>query len=191
MNTIMNFKGGHRAIWMVTALAVGLMLVLGGNAFANDQFVMTATGTVRAALVITSPQALDWSVGGDLYQGVAKHVAVNEAGAGVFTVTGAEGDAIQSQLLLPEYLWCTTVGVKQRVDLFFSETDCAYSTDGVADPTTATQTVVDPTSLPTMTIAAGQTTVNLFIGGTATPSVYQKAGVYTANVILTSWYEGD
>jgi hypothetical protein len=191
MNTIMNFKSGHRAVWWITALAVGLMLVLGGSAFANDQYVMTATGTVRAALVITSPQALDWSNGGDLYQGVSKHVAVNEAGAGVFTITGAAGDNIQSMFLLPEYLWCATAGVKQRVDVYFTATDGAYSTDGDADPTTATQTVVDPVNLPTMTVAAGQTDVNIFLGGTAMPSANQKAGVYTASVVLTSWYEGD
>ncbi|RKX24804.1 MAG: hypothetical protein DRP45_07405 [Candidatus Zixiibacteriota bacterium] len=191
MKTIMDCKGRHPSI-LWTAIAVVVMLVVTvGGAFANDQFVMTATGTVRAALSIAQGQALNWSQGGDLYMGVSKHIAVNTAGAGVFTVTGAAADNIQSQLLLPEYLWCATAGVKQRVDVYFTATDAAYSTDGDADPTTATQTVVDPTNLPTMTVAAGQTDVNIFLGGTAMPSANQKAGVYTASVVLTSWYEGD
>ncbi len=191
MKAIMNWKAGRHAAWWIAAIAVCLILITGGSAFANDQLVMTATGTVRAALVITSPQVLNWSSGGDLYMGVSKHIAVNTAGAGVFTITGADGDNIQSMFLLPEYLWCATAGVKQRVDVYFLATDGAYSVDGDADPTSATQVVVDPTNMPTMTVGAGQTTVNIFLGGTAMPSANQKAGVYTASVVLTSWYEGD
>jgi len=186
MKTLMDKKSKWVAI-----VVMALMLIAGGSALANDQYVMTATGTVRAALSIAQGQALNWSTGGDLYMGVSKAIAVTDAGAGVFTVTGAAGDAIQSMLLLPEYLWCATAGVKQRVDVYFTATDAAYGTDGDSDPATAAQTVVDPTNMPTMTVAAGQTDINIFLGGTAMPSANQKAGVYTASVVLTSWYEGD
>ncbi len=172
---------------------IGCALIIGvGTAFANDVFEMIATGTVRTAIVITEHQPLNFSEGGDLYQGVSKSVGIDEAGTGSFIITAAEGDNIQAQLLLPEYLWCATAGVKQRVDIFFGPTDAAWDDTGDPDPETAVgATVVDPTSLPTMTVAAGQTTVNLFLGATVYPSAYQKAGVYTGSIILSAWYEGD
>lgn len=176
----------------IVALISCLMIVGVGPAFANDVFEMVATGTVRTAIVITEHQPLNFSEGGDLYQGVPKTVGINEAGTGSFIITAAAGDNIQGQLLLPEYLWCATVGVKQRVDIIFGVTDAAYDVTGEPDPELAVApTVVDPTNLPTMTVAALQTTVNLFLGGTVYPSAYQKAGVYTGSVVLSAWYEGD
>lgn len=176
----------------IAALAASVIIIGVGAALANDVFEMTATGTVRTAIVITEHQPLNFSEGGDLYQGVSKSVGTNEAGTGSFIITAAEGDNIQAQLLLPEYLWCSTAGVKQRVDIFFGPTDAAWDDTGEPDPEAAVgPTVVDPTNLPTMTVAAGQTTVNLFIGGTVYPSAYQKAGVYTGSIILSAWYEGD
>ncbi|MCP4582473.1 MAG: hypothetical protein GY839_12755 [candidate division Zixibacteria bacterium] len=171
----------------------GCLIILGaGTVLANDVFEMTATGVVRTAIVITEHQALDFSQGGDLYQGVSKAVGIDEAGTGSFIITAAAGDNIQAQLLLPEYLWCATAGVKQRVDIFFGPTDAAWDNTGDPDPETAVgATVVDPTNLPTMTVAGGQTTVNLFLGATVYPSAYQKAGTYTGSVILSAWYEGD
>jgi len=169
-----------------------LMMVGAGAVFANDVFEMVATGTVRTAIVITQHQTLDFSQGGDLYQGVSKAVGVDEAGTGSFIITAAANDNIQAQLLLPEYLWCATAGVKQRVDIFFGPTDAAYDLTGEPDPEIAVgPTVVDPTNLPTMTVAGGATTVNLFLGATVYPSAYQKAGTYTASIILSAWYEGD
>lgn len=174
-------------------ILIACVLIVGvGTAFANDVFEMIATGTVRTAIVITEHQPLNFSEGGDLYQGVSKAVGVDEAGTGSFIITAAEGDNIQAQLLLPEYLWCSTAGVKQRVDIFFGPTDAAWDATGDPDPeTAASPTVCDPTNLPTMTVATGQTTVNLFIGATVYPSAYQKAGVYTGSIILSAWYEGD
>lgn len=172
---------------------IGCLMMVGiGTAFANDVFEMIATGVVRTAIVITEHQPLDFSQGGDLYQGVSKSIGIDEAGTGSFIITAATGDLIQAQLLLPEYLWCATVGVKQRVDIFFGSTDAAWDDTGDPDPETAVgATVVDPTNLPTMTVAGAQTTVNLFLGATVYPSAYQKAGTYTGSIILSAWYEGN
>lgn len=176
----------------LTALIGCLMMVGAGAVFANDVFEMVATGDVRTAIVITEHQPLNFSEGGDLYQGVSKAVGVDEAGTGSFIITAADGDNIQAQLLLPEYLWCATVGVKQRVDIFFGPTDAAWDDTEDPNPETAVApTVVDPTNLPTMTVAGGATMVNLFLGGTVYPSAYQKAGTYTGSIILSAWYEGD
>ncbi|MCK4301298.1 MAG: hypothetical protein KAW91_00905, partial [candidate division Zixibacteria bacterium] len=162
--------------------------LIAGAVVANDQFVMTITGTVRAALIISSTQPLDWSDGGDLYQGVAKSVGIAEGGTGSFTITGAEADNIQAMLLLPEYLW-DNVG-KQRVDVYFTSTDAGIDLTGQPDPELVAFTPADPRDLGTLTIAALQTTVNIAIGGTAMPSAGQKAGTYTASLLLTAWYEG-
>ncbi|MCP4582475.1 MAG: hypothetical protein GY839_12765 [candidate division Zixibacteria bacterium] len=171
---------------------IGCLMIGTGTVFANDIFEMIATGTVRASIVISEHQPLNFSEGGDLYQGVSKSVSIDEAGTGSFNIAAATGDNIQAQLLLPEYLWCATVGVKQRLVILFGATDAAWGDAGESDPELAAGvTVVDPTNLPTMTIAAGQTAVDLFLGGTVYPSATQKAGTYTASVVLSAWYEGD
>ena len=175
------------------AILVGCLMMVGAcSVFANDFFEMIVNGTVRTAIIITEHQPLNFSEGGDLYQGVSKSININEAGTGSFIITAAAGDNIQVQLLLPEYLWCSTLGVKQRLDIFFSSTNAAWDNTGEPDPELAVgPTVVDPTNLPTMTVAALETDINLFIGGTVYPSAYQKAGTYTGSIILSAWYEGD
>lgn len=176
-----------------TVVLIGCLMIIGtGAIFANDIFEMTATGTVRTSIVISEHQSLNFSEGGDLYQGVSKSIGVNEAGTGSFNIAAAAGDNIQAQLLLPEYLWCATAGVKQRLVLLFRSTDAAWGDASESDPELAVgATVVDPTNLPTMAVATGQTSVNLFLGGTVYPSATQKAGTYTASVVLSAWYEGD
>ncbi len=186
MKAVMNRKG-LRLVSKVVVVTVGLMLIAGA-VVANDQFVMTITGTVRAALVITQFQPLDWSVGGDLYMGVAKSVGIDEGGTGSFIVTGAANDNIQAMFLLPEYLW-DNVG-KQRVDVYFTSTDAGIDLTGQPDPTLVAFAAADPRDLGTLTIGGAQTTVNIALGGTAMPSAGQKAGTYTASVVLTAWYEG-
>ncbi len=169
-----------------------LMIISAATIFANDFGEMIATATVRGAIVITEHQPLNFSEGGDLYQGVSKSVGTDEAGTGSFIIAAAEGDNIQAQLLLPEYLWCPTAGVKQKLTIFFGTTDAAWASAGEADPELAAAvTVVDPTNLPTMTIAPLMTEINLFIGGTVYPSAFQKAGTYTGSIVLSAWYEGD
>lgn len=178
-------------IWLL-AFSLCFIIVGAANIFANDYGEMLATATVRGALVITEHQPLNFSEGGDLYQGVSKSVGIDEAGTGSFIIAAAEGDNIQAQLLLPEYLWCPTAGVKQRLPIFFSSTDCAWVSAGEPDPELAVGvTVIDPTNLPTMTVAPLMTDINLFIGGTVYPSAYQKAGTYTGIIVLSAWYEGD
>jgi len=171
---------------------IGCLIIGAGTVFANDILEMTATGTVRNSIVISEHQPLNFSEGGDLYQGVSKSVGIDEAGTGSFNIAAATGYNIQAQLLLPEYLWCATAGVKQRLTIFFSATDAAWGNTGESDPELAVgAVVVDPMSLVTMTVAAGQTAVNLFIGGTVYPSATQKAGTYTSSIVLSAWYEGD
>jgi hypothetical protein len=181
----------YKLTWI--AMFVGcLVMVSASSVFANDFYEMVVNGTVRTAILITEHQPLNFNEGGDLYQGVSKSIGTDEAGTGSFIITAATGDNIQAQLLLPEYLWCATAGVKQRLDIFFGATDAAWDDTGDPDPELAIgPTVIDPMDLPTMIVAAAQTDINLFIGGTVYPSAYQKAGTYTGSIILSAWYEGD
>ena len=181
----------NKFVWLLV-FSIALILIGAINAIANDFGEMLATATVRGALVITEHQPLNFSEGGDLYQGVSKAVGTNEAGTGSFVIAAAEGDNIQAQLLLPEYLWCPTAGVKQRLPIFFGSADAAWVSSGESDPELATGvTIVDPSNLPTMTVAPLMTELNIFIGGTVYPSAYQKAGTYTGIIVLSAWYEGD
>lgn len=187
---MVNIKN-NKYIWFLVC-CICLVIISATNILANDYGEITATATVRGAIVITEHQPLNFSEDGDLYQGVSKSVGISEAGTGAFIITAAEGDNIQAQLLLPEYLWCSTAGVKQRLDIFFGTTDAAWASSGEADPELATGVnIVDPTNLPTMTVASLMTEINLFIGGTVYPSAYQKAGTYTGIIVLSAWYEGD
>jgi hypothetical protein len=186
MESNMDRKRNHRTVSTVTAVAVGLAMLTAGAAFANDVGIGNATATVAAALAITTPADLDF---GTVYAGVAKSVAKDEAGAGVFTVTGQPAQPFQAFLNLPEYLWDNTS--RQRLDVTFTDTDAGLDLTGNATPASYVGADFDPRGLGTITIAGGQTTANIFLGGKVTPKAYQASGTYTADIVLTVWYEGD
>ncbi|MBD3401764.1 hypothetical protein GF420_02625 [candidate division GN15 bacterium] len=180
----MDRKRNYRTVTKLTAVVVGLALLFSA-AYANDVGIGTATASVAAALAITTPADLDF---GTVYAGVAKTQDKAAAGAGVFTVTGQPAQPFQAFLDLPEYLWDNTS--RQRMDLTFTDTDAGVDLTGNADPASYVGADFDPRNLGTITIGAGETTANIFLGGKVTPSVYQASGTYTADIVLTVWYEG-
>ncbi len=85
---------------VLTVIAMTMVLTPAGL-MAQDVAVGTATATVLAALQVTAGQALDF---GNVYQGVAKSVAKNDASAGVFTIAGQSLSQVSIYMQMPEFM---------------------------------------------------------------------------------------
>ncbi len=187
---IISKKGSGLGSLLALSVMV-LILVFGNSLDANDTFQSTCTATVLTALAITETQDLDW---GDVYMGVAKAMdsATDDAGSGgsgLWAIAGTAADNIQASFLLPEYLWSTTV--KQRIDVFFQDTDASWEDDGVTntDFSSGAYVMKNPYAIGTLTLS--EATGNIGLGGTVYPSATQlSAADYTATIILTVWFEG-
>jgi hypothetical protein len=156
--------------------------------YAQEVAIGTATATVLAAVTVTATGALTF---GDVYQGVPKSVADNEASAAIFTVTGQGGAGVSIFFQLPEYLALSDGSDRMRIS--FSATDCSVDTTGADDPTSMAGANgwqdVDPRALPSgVLVGSGGTSV--YLGGKVTPSVYQSSGSYSGDIILTVSYNG-
>jgi len=172
---------------LITAIALALFVVP-SVVMSQDVSNGQATATVQTPLTVTATAALDF---GTVFQGVAKSVAVNDAAAGVFTITGQAGSGISVYLQLPDYM--STATGDDRMVIAFSNTDCSIDTSGVVDPTGAIVGWVgtNPYALPaTVTVSGGGASSAIFLGGSVNPSVDQAAGAYTADIILTVAYNG-
>jgi hypothetical protein len=171
---------------VLTVIAMTMVLTPAGL-MAQDVAVGTATATVLAALQVTAGQALDF---GNVYQGVAKSVAKNDASAGVFTIAGQSLSQVSIYMQMPEFM--ATASGDDRMSLAFGTQDAHVDTTANAAPNTpgAGYPNVNPRSFPTVTLRQANGTVHIFIGGRVTPSINQKAGAYTADVILTVAYIG-
>lgn len=166
---------------------LGLTLMMSPSSVkAQDVATGEATATVQTILAVTATSSL---IFGSVYQGVAATIANTVGDAGVFTITGQGLAGLSLYLALPEFM--ATASGDDRMSIFFNSTDASIDTTGNADPTSfATGFAnVDPHSLPAAPVGGGGTSA-LFLGGTITPSVNQKAGAYTGDITLTVAYDG-
>jgi len=145
----------------------------------------SATATILAALQVTGGTLAF----GNVYQGVAKSIANNNAAAGVFTITGAGLAVISLYMQLPEYLQGPS---NDRMVIAFSTTDASVDSTGNVDPTafgTGWQNT-NPHAFPATTSIGGGGTAAIFLGGKVVPSVNQTAGAYSGDIVLTVSYTG-
>ena len=166
------------------------LLVQAGEAqdVANGQ----ATATVLAGLAVTAVQDLAF---GNVLQGVAKSTPNNDdANSGIFSITGAASAGISIYLTLPDYM--ALADGSDRMTIAFSSTDATVDTT-VATPSTVVAgdgwVNVNPRGLSGLAggpvVGAGGQT-DLYLGGRVTPTVDQKAGAYTGDIICTVAYDG-
>lgn len=176
----------------VLITVVALVAFVGSNVAAQDVATGSATATLVIALTVTATQALAF---GNVYQGVAKSVAKNTAGAGEFTITGEPDANIAIYMQLPDYLATDAASGNgdDRMVIAFSTTDCNIDTTGTGDPTGFVGADgwidQDPHNVNSAT-TVGSVGTNIYLGGSVTPSVDQKAGSYEADIILTVAYTG-
>ena len=170
-------------------IMTGLLLLLTVAAgWAQEVAIGSATATVLAAVTVTATSVMAF---GDVFQGVPKTIANNDATAGVFSISGQADAGIAVYFQLPEYLALSSGS--DRMQITFSSTDCSVDTTGADDPTTMAGTQgwqdTDPRSLPgTIIIGSGGTSV--YLGGKVVPSLFQSAGSYSGDIILTVSYNG-
>ena len=181
----------------VLALTVLILVFTFGAGHAQMAVTNTADATVLAAISLAATENLEF---GNVFQGVPKTVARTAVGAdttaAIFTITGEAGAGISAQLVLPEYL-SSTNGDQMTV---------AFGTTDMAIDTTTTQTPADvaaahgwvdqdPRSFPAGLVIGGTTpavtTTQIYLGGKVIPSVFQPAGTYSGDVILTVSYNGN
>jgi hypothetical protein len=172
------------------ALITVLVILVGSSGvLAQDVAVGSATATVQAVLAVTATAALAF---GTVYQGIPKSITNASAAAGVYTIAGQGGAGISVYMQLPDYL--NTATGDDRMAVAFSTTDATVDSTSNVDPASfgSGWQNTNPHSFPsaTTTGTVGQNNSAIFLGGKVIPSVDQKAGAYTADIVLTVAYNG-
>ena len=185
----------HRGSQSITLLlTVFLLVLLPHGGLAQDVANGQATATVQTGLVVTAVQNLAF---GNVLQGVAKTTPNNDdANSGIFSVTGANSAGVSVYFTLPTYM--ALADGSDRMTIAFSTTDAIVDTNATS-PATAVAgdgwLDVDPRTLNSLApsgVVIGNATgeTDIYLGGKVTPSIDQKAGAYTADIILTVGYNG-
>jgi len=160
---------------------------------AQDVTTGQAVANVLAILAVTSVQDLDF---GNILQGVTATVARTDAtNAGIFQISGegTNNSEVSMYLQLPDYLWNSTPGSQDRLTIYFKDTDCTIDTTSGTPDTPGAGALVgeDPHNLPDTGIGGNDNVIRLYFGGAVYPAVDQRAGAYSADIILTAAYTGD
>ncbi len=194
MNTTTN-RIGRSGIAVV--LAVLILVFAFGTSHAQMAVTNTADATVLAAISLAATTNLEF---GNVFQGVPKTVARTAIGAdttaAVFTITGEAGAGISAHLILPEYLSSTNGDI---MSIAFGTSDMAVDTTTTQDPSTVAAAHgwvdQDPRAFPSGLVIGGTTpavtTTKIYLGGKVTPSIFQPAGTYSGDIILSVSYNGN
>ncbi len=173
---------------ILTVLLMSLLLSA-TQAAGQDAAVGQAQATVLAVIQVTAASSLDF---GNVMQGVRKSIANSNDSAAIFEISGEAGAGIETYLQLPEYMSLSDNSDRMRIT--FGSTDCSIDTTGAGSPSGMTSGKgwqnQNPYSLPSA-IIIGAAGTDFYVGGTVWPSVNQKAGNYTADIIITVAYNGN
>ena len=179
----------NRKLRLIAAAIAIMGLISWSSAWGQDVAVGTATATVLAALTVTATQALAF---GTVFQGISKTVANNDAASAIFTMGGTANAGVSLYLELPSYL--ALADGSDRMVISFTTTDAIVDTTGGGDPTGFVPADgynnVNPFSLPTTANLSDAGAANVYLGGKVTPTVDQKAGAYSGDIVLTVSYNG-
>ncbi|MFH1374933.1 MAG: DUF4402 domain-containing protein [bacterium] len=176
-----------RLVRRVAGLAAISAMLLPAGPTAQDVAVGGAEAIVQTALSVTSSADLNF---GDVLQGVPTTVVVIGSDAAVFQITGQSQAGIELVLFLPEYM--SLSDNSDRMPVIFGSTLASVDTTAAHDPTDAGISGwlgVDPRNLPAAAII-GSSGTDVYLGGKVVPSANQKAGNYSADIVLTVAYNG-
>jgi hypothetical protein len=155
----------------------------------QDAAVGQAQATVLAVLQVTAASPLEF---GEVMQGVRKSIANSNDSAAIFEISGEAGAGIEAYLQLPEYMSLSDNSDRMRIS--FGATDCSIDTTGAGSPSGMAAgdgwQNENPYNLPSAIVIGGSGT-DFYLGGTVWPSVGQKAGSYSADIIITVAYNGN
>jgi hypothetical protein len=179
----------QKAITKIAALIIIISMALPVQA--QDVGTGNATATVLAVLAVTSTNDLTF---GNVLQGVPKTASKTvDAEAGIFQITGAGGQEISMYMQLPDFLWNSTGNSEDRLVVTFDATDADLDTTAAGTPAAHGAGAIvdqDPHSLPDTVMGGTDNILQIFLGGTVHPAVDQRAGSYTADIVLTVAYTG-
>ncbi len=164
----------------ILAAAVVVALIVPVSAYA-------VTGTINATANVLTPLSVTSNLRdldfGDVFPGLNKSIAYNDATSGKWRINGEAGKEVQMTFTLPANL---SFGAN-TMPISFSATDAAwYDADAVGSATT-----FDPATGGTEFLNGGTGEGFVWLGGTVAPAANQAAGVYTATVSLDVVYTGN
>lgn len=164
-----------------------LLLLFTPNLNSQEVVIGTATATVVSAITASATASIAF---GTIYQGVPTTVANNDATAAIFELTGQTGSGLSVTMQLPEYL--ALADGSDRMTISFGSTSASIDTTGAGDPTAMAGSKgwqnVNPYSLPTALMGSSGT--DIYLGGKVLPSIFQSAGSYSGDIIITITYNG-
>lgn len=171
-------------------LAATLLAIVAFESFsqAADNDTRSSTGTVVSAITVAATQSLEF---GNVLQGVPKSIGNNDNdSSAIFTITGDVDAGISLYLILPEYL--TVSGGSDRMTITFDATSLSIDTIGTASPSTVVGDFVNinPRAIPGGIDLGSSGTSKVFLGGKVIPSINQKAGAYSGDLVLSVTYDG-
>ena len=193
----MNTTRFSRLKSLIVVLAVMTMLFAVDSALAQMAVTNTADATVLAAIQLAATDNLNF---GNVFQGVPKIVARTATGAdttaAIFTITGEAGAGITAHLVLPEYIAAASGA---QMTITFENDVMAIDTTTAATPATVVAgdgwVDQDPRSFPAGLVIGGTTpavtTTKIYLGGKVIPSMFQEAGTYTGDILLSVSYIGN
>lgn len=175
-----------RRWWMKTisgglATIFWLLAVTVAQAQPNNADI-TASAQVLRPLTVQNQVDLDF---GNVFPGVDKSVAIADATAGEWYVTGATSAEVDMSFTLPANL---SDGGGNNLPIAFGASDGAYD----AGNNKGSSTAFDPAAGATANLSGDPTgELWVWIGGTVQPAVNQPQGLYTGTITLTVNYTGN
>lgn len=155
-------------------LGLAVMTLAAANVQAQNNASITVSANVQAPITVTAANNLDF---GNVFPGVNKSVAVTDAAAGRFNVTGQASAPVSLTFVLPANLSAGANLLPIGNWTGNHNTSAAPSGTGFTPSAAATGATLS---------AGGQLFV--YLGAQVTPSVSQVAGNYTGTVQMTVVY---
>ena len=163
-----------------TRLQVAVMVAVGsfcalGTAGAQNSARASVTASVQQPLTVTKSTDLAF---GSVFPGLNKTVAVGDAGAASFSVSGQAGASVNLTFTAP-----ATIANGGSTLPIASWTGRWNTTNSAASGTDFT-----PSGSATSATLSGSGAIYVFVGATAQPSSSQAAGSYSGTLTLTVVY---
>lgn len=156
------------------SMSLALTLVGVSVAAAQNNASITVSANVQSPITVTAAANLDF---GSVFPGVTKSIAVNNASAGRFNVTGQASAPVSLTFVLPANL---TAGAN-----LLPIANWVGNHNTSASPT---GTGFTPSASATAATLSATGNLWVYIGAQVTPAVAQVAGTYTGTVQMTVVY---
>lgn len=180
-------KGDIVNLQKMTAFAVALLLLLifYPNVCAQEFGTIQATATVIAGITITGDHDL---IFGTVLPGIDKTVDKSNVGfAGAWHIAGSNSTEISLTMALPDSLMHADSATFMWID--FNNTDASYD-DGSGGGQSAPVATINPNGPVTLDLGATGI-MDVWIGGTVRPTIFQTGGSYASDITLTVAYTGN